>query len=79
MALVHAISDEVEAAYRRGDLFEKRRRLMPDWAKYCGRKKDAGVCGPGRAVRPVDRAETVRPHPGRACHGDGKAVRVAYI
>jgi integrase len=35
MALAHAISDKAEAAYRRGDLFEKRRRLMDDWASYC--------------------------------------------
>jgi integrase len=34
-ALAHVIADAVEAAYRRGDLFEKRRRLMNDWAKYC--------------------------------------------
>jgi integrase len=33
-ALAHAIGDKVEAAYRRGDLFEKRRRLMEDWAEY---------------------------------------------
>jgi integrase len=35
MALAHAVSDKVEAAYRRGDLFEKRRRLMAEWAAYC--------------------------------------------
>lgn len=35
MALAHAIPDKVEAAYRRGDLFEKRRKLMDDWAAYC--------------------------------------------
>ena len=35
MALAHAIGDKVEAAYRRGDLLEKRRRLMRDWALYC--------------------------------------------
>ena len=35
MALAHAISNAVEAAYRRGDLFEKRKRLMADWAAYC--------------------------------------------
>lgn len=35
MALAHSISSKVEAAYRRGDLFEKRRRLMDDWAVYC--------------------------------------------
>jgi integrase len=36
MALAHAIGDKVEAAYRRGDLFDKRRKLMNDWAKFCG-------------------------------------------
>ena len=34
-ALAHALKDKTEAAYRRGDLFEKRRRLMADWSKYC--------------------------------------------
>ncbi|MFO0995303.1 MAG: integrase arm-type DNA-binding domain-containing protein [Alphaproteobacteria bacterium] len=36
MALAHAVSDKVEAAYRRGDLFAKRVRLMEEWAKKCG-------------------------------------------
>jgi integrase len=35
MALGHAIGDKVEAAYRRGDLFEKRRQLMQAWMNYC--------------------------------------------
>ncbi len=35
MALAHTIGDKVEAAYRRGDLFEKRRRMMVDWAAFC--------------------------------------------
>lgn len=43
MALAHAVSDKVEAAYRRGDLFEKRRRLMADWAAYCNAAKTATV------------------------------------
>jgi hypothetical protein len=34
----HVVGDKVEAAYRRGDLFEKRVRLMTEWAKYCGTK-----------------------------------------
>lgn len=34
-ALAHVVSDKVEAAYRRGDLFEKRRKLMDAWATYC--------------------------------------------
>ena len=35
MALAHTVSDKVEAAYRRGDLFQKRRQLMDAWAKFC--------------------------------------------
>jgi integrase len=35
MALAHAVADKVEAAYRRGDMFEKRRRLMQQWATFC--------------------------------------------
>lgn len=34
MALAHAIGNDTEAAYRRGDLFEKRRNLMNDWAAF---------------------------------------------
>jgi integrase len=40
-ALAHAIGSKVEAAYRRGDLLEKRRPLMNDWAKFCGRTPPA--------------------------------------
>ncbi len=35
MALAHSLQDKTEAAYRRGDLFEKRRKLMNEWARYC--------------------------------------------
>jgi len=35
MALAHAINDKTEAAYRRGDLFEKRRLITHAWANYC--------------------------------------------
>jgi integrase len=35
LALAHTVSDKVEAAYRRGDMREKRRRMMADWAAYC--------------------------------------------
>lgn len=34
LALAHAIGDKVEAAYRRGDLLEKRRNLMNEWAAF---------------------------------------------
>jgi integrase len=43
MALAHAVGDKVEAAYRRGDLFEKRRRLMEVWGMYCGTAPKQGV------------------------------------
>jgi len=35
MALAHTIGNKVEAAYRRGKLLERRRRLMKDWETYC--------------------------------------------
>jgi integrase len=39
MALAHVIDDKVEAAYRRGDLFQKRRQLMEAWARFCATPK----------------------------------------
>lgn len=36
-ALAHRLPDKTEAAYQRGDLIEKRRRLMQDWADFCDR------------------------------------------
>jgi integrase len=42
MALAHTIGDKVEAAYRRGDLFEKRSRLMAEWARYCAKPLKQG-------------------------------------
>ncbi|MBZ0330682.1 tyrosine-type recombinase/integrase [Halomonas sp. ANAO-440] len=38
MALAHTIENKVEAAYRRGDLFEKRRAMMQEWANYITKK-----------------------------------------
>ena len=43
MALAHVIGNKSEAAYRRGDLFDKRRRLMADWATYCASDGAAGA------------------------------------
>jgi len=43
MALAHTIGDKVEAAYRRGDLFEKRRKMMDAWADYCGTVPNADL------------------------------------
>ena len=41
MALAHVVADKTEAAYARGDLFEKRRALMADWAAYCTKEPAA--------------------------------------
>ena len=49
MALAHAVSDKVEAAYRRGDLFQKRRRLMEQWARFCGAQVKVGMVVPIKA------------------------------
>lgn len=43
MALAHVIANKAEAAYRRGDLFEKRRKLMDAWAGYCAAPKETKV------------------------------------
>ena len=43
MALAHAVENKVERAYRRGDLFEKRARLMADWADYCSKGASTGA------------------------------------
>jgi len=43
MALAHTVGNAVEAAYRRGDALEKRRRLMADWADFCGMAADGKV------------------------------------
>jgi integrase len=42
MALAHTVSDKVEAAYRRGDLFQKRRQLMDAWTRFCATASAAG-------------------------------------
>jgi integrase len=51
-ALAHAIENRVEAAYRRGDMLEKRRRLMDDWARFVteGQAVDADNVRPIRGL-----------------------------
>ena len=43
MSLAHIVANKVEAAYRRGDLFEKRRQLMGAWARYCAAPPTLGA------------------------------------
>jgi integrase len=58
MALAHAVGDKVEAAYRRGDLFEKRRELMDAWAAYCMTLPASGTKRP-----PKERHDRKLPRP----------------
>jgi integrase len=46
VALAHRISNAVEASYRRGDMIQKRRKMMDDWAGYL-----AGSERPVKVVR----------------------------
>jgi integrase len=41
-ALAHVVGDKVEAAYRRGDLFQKRQQLMNAWGRYCSTPLQTG-------------------------------------
>jgi len=43
MALAHTIGNRVEAAYRRGDLLERRRRMMEHWQRYCESQQNSNV------------------------------------
>jgi integrase len=54
MALAHTIANKVEAAYRRGELFDKRQGLMQSWAIYCTTPESGGKVIPlGRAGQNV--------------------------
>jgi len=50
MALAHTITNAAEAAYRRGDLFEKRRKLMEAWADYINAPQQDGAVIPLRSA-----------------------------
>lgn len=52
-ALAHSLPDKVEAAYRRGDLIEKRVMLMQAWADYCAKVPEAASVTPIRGVAAV--------------------------
>jgi integrase len=54
MALAHAVADKVEAAYRRGDLFDKRRQLAEAWAKFCDAPAIEGRVVPIRASAAIE-------------------------
>jgi integrase len=51
MALAHKVANKVEAAYRRGDMFEKRRAMMDDWAHFVSTPRPTGA-----TVVPMKRA-----------------------
>jgi integrase len=42
-ALAHVLGDKTEAAYQRGDMLEKRRRLMESWGEFCAKNVPAST------------------------------------
>ena len=54
-ALAHIVGDQTEAAYRRGDLFDKRRKLMDMWARFCA----SGAPAAGKVVAIGRRGKTL--------------------
>jgi integrase len=54
MALAHAVGEKVEAAYRRGDLLERRRRMMTSWATFCANPKEAAPINVGALRQATD-------------------------
>ena len=44
LSLAHSVGNEVEQAYRRTDMFEKRRKLMEAWAAYCAHPAAERCC-----------------------------------
>jgi hypothetical protein len=53
MALAHAIPSAVEKAYRRGDLFDKRRRLIEAWSEFCTKPNATAAVVPLRGARGI--------------------------
>ena len=73
-ALAHVIRNKVEAAYRRTDLFERRHRLMDDWAAYLAGRRANSEAGPGPVIRRV--RSGARPGAGlRRCRTKASADR----
>jgi integrase len=50
MALAHSVGNKVQEAYRRGDLFEKRRALMDAWERHCAAPAVAGEIVPLHSI-----------------------------
>jgi integrase len=50
LALAHSVGSDVEQAYRRGDMFDKRRKLMDAWAEFCAKPNGAGAVVPIRGA-----------------------------
>ncbi|WP_374122383.1 tyrosine-type recombinase/integrase [Variovorax boronicumulans] len=64
MALAHAVGNKVEAAYRRGDLLEKRVQLMSDWAALSSAKRASGRTA-APCLRETLASQIARPMPSR--------------
>lgn len=80
ISLAHTVGSAVENAYRRSDLFERRRRLMQDWAAWCADRssvacEEAG-CDKLAAGGQVESIEVFSAQPKGLCAGYGASERV---
>jgi|GEM_PF-1495094 len=78
MALAHVVENKVEAAYRRGDLFAKRRKMMQEWADLCEQATSRG----DTAQQARQQAEAIKRHRadcgvyGASSGGEGRSCGV---
>jgi hypothetical protein len=73
-ALAHALPDKVEAAYRRGAMLEKRRRLMQEWATFCEKLPAGGEVVPFGQQLAADRGRrSSKPRCPGCCRASGRA------
>jgi hypothetical protein len=72
MALAHTVSSKVEQAYRRGDMFERRRRMMAAWANVL-RHRAGGITEQRRTIEATSLKPDLRTHDQAAIgHSDNR-------
>jgi hypothetical protein len=61
MALAHTVSSKIEQAYRRGDMFERRRHMMAAWTTFCATPR-GGITEQRRTIEATSLKTDLRTH-----------------
>lgn len=69
-ALAHSLPDKVEAAYRRGDLFNKRAQLMNAWGAFCTKSAERALLQSPSVQTSLSRQEAVAPFSDKNANSD---------